>query len=80
MRFREAQKELAKLADGEYHTIARQITSPGDGAKPIVKYSVYIHGYDYHNGKTWEEALGGMREELRNPQASKAEPTTEDIF
>jgi len=83
MRFREAQKELAKLADGEYHTITRKTTSPSDGAKLIAECSVYIHGYNYHQGKTWEAALGGMREELRNPQPkvpAEEEPDMKDIF
>jgi len=84
MRFREAQKELAKLADGKYHTIDREITNPCDGGKQRVKCSVYIHGQKYHNGETWEEALASMKDAIANPEPKvsepKAEPTTEDIF
>ena len=84
MRFREAQRELAKIANGEYHLVAKEITDPGDGGKPKVKCSVYIHGQEYHNGETWEEAIASLKDAIANQKpkmpASKQTPDSEECF
>ena len=60
MTFKQAKKELEKLANGEYHVLIYGITDFGtgrDNVKLEQKCSVYVNGFDYYHGVTWRIAL-----------------------
>lgn len=61
MSFRQAKKELEKLANGDYHVLSYGITDFGtadyiDG-KLEQKCTVYVNGFDHYHGATWRIAL-----------------------
>lgn len=60
MSFRQAKRELEKLANGDYHVLGYKITDFGDdrdNVKLEQECSVYVNGFDYYYGATWRIAL-----------------------
>lgn len=57
MTFRQAKKELEKLANGDYHVLSYGITDFGTGGKLEQKCTVYVNGFDHYHGVTWRIAL-----------------------
>ena len=63
MTFEEARKELKELAEGEHYAMKFELSEYGTGVEEIV-CSVYIHGYSYNTGRTWDKALDAIAEEM----------------
>jgi len=62
-KIRQAKGQLKKMAKGDHHILEYGITEYSDGDIKI-NCSVYIHGYDYEHGTTWDEVLQGMRKQI----------------
>ena len=60
MTFKQANAELAKLADGKYNTLSFTLTTHSDGTQET-KCMVYVNGLDWYAGKTWRDALSLLR-------------------
>lgn len=65
MNFEQAVKELKGLAKGEYCKLKYEEAHNKDGQVNICCY-VYIHGYNYSSGESWETALHKMNCQLNN--------------
>ena len=68
MRKREAEKALLKMAGDKYCSTKEEKTffSKHESHKRRVETvrSVYITGFFWHSGGTWEECLENLREEM----------------
>ncbi len=60
MSFRQAKKELEKLANGRFHRIQYEITETQYG-NLIQKCEVYVDGLTLYNGETWRIALDKLK-------------------
>lgn len=67
MTFKTAQRELSRLAKGEYRALKYELTFT-DKTHYNVVCSVYIHGYGLYNAKTWKEALASLRISMQKPK------------
>jgi len=63
-KIRNAKGQLKKLADGEYHSLAYDLSEYSSGEIGII-CKVYIHGYEYETAATWEDALQKMRKHVK---------------
>lgn len=63
MTFLQAKSELARLANGEYHSIEYQMDVHVTGTQSA-QCRVYIHGQKWHAGKTWKQALESMQDAI----------------
>lgn len=82
MNFFEAKAKLKKMANGEYHTL-RYTLSESDGTQSQL-CSVYIHGGDWIDKKTWHEAFEVLAERMCIPSVPVIEyveelPTGEPV-
>jgi len=62
-----AKGQLKKLAKGKAHAIKYDVMEYTSGSIGITCY-VYIAGYDYSDGPTWDEALNAMREQIKGKE------------
>jgi hypothetical protein len=74
MKFEVALAEIKKLADENpvtkgYFSIVYQLTKSANGFSEA-KCQVYLHGYNFETGKTWDEAITKMRYAI-NPESVK---------
>lgn len=68
MTFKQAQKQLKKIAAGRYHAIKFSLTTYNiDCGGNNVECGVYIDGYGHHSGVTWEAAFESLTEEMNPP-------------
>ncbi len=63
MTFQEAKNELLKLANGEFNSISYELTTFHTG-ETEVECSVYLGGYGYSKGVTWEMALSELKTKI----------------
>jgi len=70
--FKQAKKELAKLAKGKYNVIKYENTSTGGGITKI-ECSVYIDGQHWCTGSRWEHALELMESSMLKLQPDLTE-------
>jgi hypothetical protein len=70
MTFKRARKELAKIANGRYHSLRYEETKHSEygGGEIRQDVSVYIDGMDYYKGNTWEEAFAALNKAINPPQ------------
>jgi hypothetical protein len=61
--FETARTKLDKIANGEYRSIAYEITETGLDRK--IECTVYINGKGRYSGETWEEAFRSLRKSMR---------------
>ena len=65
MTFKKAKKKLKKLAGGRYFSIRQEDIVFSNGDKKT-ECSIYIDGYEWtFNKETFEEALWGMKERIK---------------
>lgn len=77
MTFKQAQKKLKKLANGEYHNISYKETIIRVGKKEI-ECEVYVNGYRYHYSNNWSDTLLSLEKEMypeRFPIPKNQHPT-----
>ena len=67
MKFVEAKKRLKELAKGDYHSLVYTETITSTGEK-LTLCEVYINGYNYRSGETWESALAKMERKINDQQ------------
>lgn len=60
MTFNEARVRLAKISKGKYRSILFEVSEHEDGVCEVI-CSVYVDGYKWHQGRTFEEALTLLR-------------------
>lgn len=65
MNFKEARAKLKEISGGRYRSLSYEVTDPVEGT-PEIRCSVYIDGFNYQKGKTWEEALMKMKQEIED--------------
>jgi hypothetical protein len=63
MTFHEAEKELKKLARGNYHTITYRLVTHIDGTQEA-ECSIYIEKEEIISKPTWKQALAKMKENI----------------
>ena len=63
MTFKDAKKELKKLADGKYHSMNYELTEYRNGDQRT-QCLVYGDGYSWFSAPTWEEALAKLRKAM----------------
>jgi len=56
--------QLKKLAKGKYHSLSYEITEfhTGDSVEVC---TVYINRYSHSTGYTWDDALEGMKKQIK---------------
>ena len=67
MKFVEAKKRLKELAKGDHHSLKYYETVTHTG-EIIVFCEVYINGYNFRSGETWESALAAMERQINDQQ------------
>jgi len=67
MKFAEARKKLKDLAKGEHHSLVYTETITSTGEK-LTLCEVYINGYSFRSGETWESALAAMERQINDQQ------------
>jgi len=65
MKFAEARKKLKELAKGDHHSLVYTETITSTGEK-LTLCEVYINGYNYRSGETWEAALAKMERQIND--------------
>jgi len=59
-----AKGQLKKLAKNNYHCIQYEVTEYPNH-RIVERCAIYIHGYDYSSGPTWDNALQAMKIKIR---------------
>lgn len=75
MTFKQAKKKLAKIANGEYHSLSYE-ADYHSGVAPAIKCRVYIHNQGFYGGTTWNDAFARLAGEKINTKLTEA-PTQE---
>jgi len=72
MKFEQAIKKVRKMAKGEYFTLKYKFTDyPNNGGShPTIECVIYVDGFDYHEAKTWKDAIK-MLDLAMNPPKEK---------
>jgi len=74
MTFKNAYKELKKLANGRYHCIDFELTTYSNGDRET-RCGVYIDQTEWFFRTTWKDALEALRAHLAyNPKAMEEIP------
>lgn len=60
MKFDEAEKKLAEIANGKFHSLQYERDTHRTGEQET-KCRIYIEGERFHNGNTWEDAFDQRR-------------------
>ena len=63
MTFEEAEKELAEIAKGEYHSLRYKRTTTGHGDVEA-ECSVYVDGVNWYSSNTWRSVLDILKKEM----------------
>ncbi|MBA7559110.1 hypothetical protein ES708_00723 [subsurface metagenome] len=71
MRFGQAKKKLAEIANGKYRSLRYEKVTHSDGEE-VTECSIYIDGETYHSGNTWERTFA-VREAFLKPKKAKIE-------
>lgn len=75
MTFKQAEKKLAKIANGNYYSLSYEVAQH-PGVAPVIKCRVYIHNQDYYEGTTWNKAFARLAGKKINTELTEA-PTQE---
>ena len=65
MKFSEAKQKLKDLAKGDHHSLVYTETITSTGEK-LTLCEVYINGYNYRSGETWESAIAKMERQIND--------------
>lgn len=63
MNFKDARATLGKMAKGKYHTLEVSIW-PQSLIGTMPDYVVYISGYGFAAGKSWQKAISKLQEKM----------------
>lgn len=72
MKFAEAKQKLKGLAKGDHHSLKYTETITYTKER-IILCEVYINGYDYRSGETWESAIAKMERQINGKQEPEYE-------
>jgi len=79
MKFEEARKKLAEIANGEFHTLNYEVKTHYSelyGRQDSQECTLYIHGGDHMGGPTWEAAFAKL---ANSPAVSEEMPQGEVV-
>jgi hypothetical protein len=71
MTFKQAKKQLKKIAGNEFHALSFELTEYGSGAGFKSECSVYINGMSHFRGETWEEAFMKLKNHMEPKSESE---------
>lgn len=62
--FEEAKTQLLQIAKDRHHTLARSFTKCIETGYQIEFFQVYLDGYSWYQGRTWDEAFKKLKEAM----------------